>query len=185
MININFTDKEFEEIKKRIKELQEQSRNLYIELYGEPKEVNITKHELKEIRKKVEKALLKTSSEYYDTIADIFNIYHLTEYEEDYEIYGNLSKEEYNEILKLYKEDGRTEKDFERNIKREHKYLNEIKIMKYRFKEKYNWKKISQEVKLSERQCQRIKDKILNDLIISWLREENYITSKCREGYFY
>lgn len=177
-------DEKNKDLDRELKELKEQSRKLYIELYGEPKEINITDNELKEIRKRVEKVLLKTSATHCDAIAHIFNVYELMETEEDYKIYSNMSEKEYNEILKEYKENGRTKKELNRCIKEEYKYFNEVKIMKYRFKEKYSWKNISQEVGLSDRQCQRIKDKILNKLIISWLIEENYFISRCRDRYY-
>ena len=79
-------DERNEELNRKLKELQEQSRKLYIELYGESKEVDLTDNELREIRKRVEKALLKISSENYEIIAEIFNISQINEYEvEDYE----------------------------------------------------------------------------------------------------
>ena len=179
-------DERNEELDRKLKELQEQSRKWYIERYGEPKEVDLTENELKEIRKRVEKDLLKIASENYETIAEIFNISQINEYEvEDYEYYSGLlkNKDEYNEMLKLYKEDGKNELDLNRYIKLHINYFNKIKIIEYRFKYKYNWKQISQKIDLSERQCQRIKDKTLNELIISWLREENYFIERCREIY--
>lgn len=179
-------DERNKELDRKLKELEEQSRKLYIELYGEPKEVNITDNELKEIRKRIEKALLKISSENYETVAGIFNISQINECElEDYEYYSGLlkNKDEYNEMLKLYKDDGEKELHLNRDIKLHISYFNEIQIMEYRFKYKYNWKQISQKVGISERQCQRIKDKTLNELIISWLKEENYFTERCRDRY--
>lgn len=179
-------DERNKELDRELKELREQSRKLYIELYGEPKEVDLTENELKEIRKRVEKTLLKIASENYTTIADIFNISQINECElEDYEYYSGLlkNKDEYNEMLKIYREDGENELDLNRYIKLHINYFNKIQIIEYRFKHKYNWKQISQKVGLSERQCQRIKNKTLNNLIVSWLREENYFTQRCREKY--
>ena len=180
------TDERNEELNRKLKELQEQSRKLYIELYGESKEVDLTDNELREIRKRVEKALLKISSENYEIIAEIFNISQINEYEvEDYEYYSGLlkNKDEYNEILKPYKEDGENESDLNRYIKLHINYFNKIQIIEHRFKHKYNWKQISKEIGLSERQCQRIKDKTLNELIISWLKKEDYFIERCRDRY--
>lgn len=143
-----------------------------------PKNVNISNKELTEIRKRVEKILFKIDVDIYETIDSILHIRHLSEYEDDYIFYKN--EHEYDEELKKFKTEGGTKAEFEKIIKESTKYLKEIKIMKYRFKEKYSWKKISQEVGLSERQCQRIKDKILNREIIYWLEDENYIISTCR-----
>lgn len=181
-------DDKNKELDRELKELQEQYRKKYIELYEEPKQANLTEHELKEIRKRVEKTLLKIDLENYETIAGIFKISQIDEFIlEDYEYYSGLlkNKDEYNEMLKLYKEDGKKELDLNRFIKLNLSYINEIQIIEYRFKYKYNWKQISQKVSLSERQCQRIKDKILNDFIISWLIDENYFKARCRNKYTY
>lgn len=184
---MNCMDEKNKELDIKLKELEIQSRKLYIELYGEPKDVNFTEDELKSIRKRVEKALLKIDLEHYGMVASIFRISQLNEYElEDYEYYLGLTKnkDKYNEMLKLYKEDGEKESDLSRDIKEHINYFNKIQIIEYRFKYKYNWKQISQKVGLSERQCQRIKDKILNNLITSWFREENYFTERCRDKYY-
>lgn len=169
-----------DEKNKKLKELQEQSRKLYIELYGETKEVNISMLELKEIRKRVEKALLRTKEDDYDNIICLFRIHILREYEEDYDFYERMSKEEYNNTVKEFEEYGWSEEELKKDIKESRKELNKIRIMKYRFKEKYSWKQISEKVGLSERQCQRIKDEILNELILSWIKEERELEHRCK-----
>lgn len=169
-----------DERNKELKELQEQSRKLYIELCGETREANISTLELKEIRKRVEKVLLRIKKEDYSDIICLFRIYILREYEEDYDFYERMSEEEYNNTVKEFEEYGWSEEDLKKDIKESRKELKKIRIMKYRFKEKYNWKKISQKVGLSERQCQRIKDEILNELILSWIKEEKELEHRCK-----
>lgn len=163
---------------------KEEFKNYLLKLW-ERQDVNISSKELSEIRKKVDKALLKIDSDYYQTmdfIANI-NILHLGESrcEEDYNVFN--SEQEYNEALKEYIAHGWSKEGFEKLVRADLKRLNEIKIMKYRFKYKYSWNKISQEIGLSERQCQRIKDKILNKYIIDMLEDKNYITYHWREGF--
>lgn len=168
---------------RELKELQEQSRKLYIELYGEPKEIDLTENELKDIRKKVEKALFKIASEDYEIITEIFYISKINEWEvEEYEYYLGLAKniDKYNEALKEY---GGNKLELNREIKSYINHFNKVKIIEYRFKYKYNWKQISQKIDLCERQCQRIKDRTLNELIKSWLKEENYFIERSRDRY--
>lgn len=163
-----------------LKELKEELRKLYIELYGEEKIVNISMDELKIIRKRVEKTLLKIKDEEYNNIISLFGLYIFEEYEEDYDFYERMSKDEYDDTIEEFKTFGWIEEDLKRDIKESSKRLKEIKIMKYRFRFKYSWSQISEKINLSERQCQRIKDEILNELIISWMKEEKELEYRCK-----
>lgn len=153
----NFTQEELREYLFKLRECQE---------------VNISNKELSEIRKKVDKALFKI--EIKNETMDMIYTGRLC-FEEDEDDYRIYTEDEYKEELNRVISEGGNEKDLKELIKENKKCLNEIKIMKYRFKEKYSWKKISQEVGLSERQCQRIKDKILNRYIIDILENKNMI----------
>lgn len=157
---------------------EEEFRDYLFKLW-EPQDVNISNKELSKIRRKVDKIFFKLDSDCYETMAlDCKS--HILNFEEDERDY--ITYEEYEEELNRFISEGGSEKEFWKLIKEEKKHLAEIKIMKYRFKEKYSWKKISQEVGLSERQCQRIKDKILNEYILSMLEQKDRITHDWRLG---
>lgn len=162
----------------------EEFKNYLLKLW-ERQEVNISNKELSEIRKKVDKTLFKIDGESYKTMDYKIHIYILnlgeSRCEEDYNVFN--SEQEYNEALQEYMADGWSKEEFKKLVREDLKELNEIKIMKYRFKYKYSWNKISQEIGLSERQCQRIKDKILNRYIKYMLEDKNYITYMWREGF--
>lgn len=142
------------------------------------KEVNISDKDLKDIRKKVEKAFLETKEEDFNALGEYFGINEFMDYwDEDYKYIEKLihNKDEYNKALKEDLEDGYTERDFKKFINDEKKDYYKFKILKTRFKEKKSWKDVAKETGLSIKQCQRIKDDLLNKLIISWLENKEKI----------
>lgn len=166
-----------EEHKKIDEEYNQKIKELGIKLY-QKKEINISDKDLNNIRKKVEKAFLKTKKEDFKSLGEHFEINEFMGYwDEDYEYIGKLihNKDEYNKALKEDQEDGYTERDLKKYINDEKKHYYEFKILQTRFKEKLSWKDVAKETGLSIRQCQRIKDDFLNKLIISWLENEKEI----------
>lgn len=114
----------------------------------------------------------------FEMLGRHFIIYKLIDHwEEDYEYIGKLinNKEEYDETLKVWIEEGDSEKDLIKYINDEKKNYYEFKILKNRFKEKLSWKDVAKETGLSIRQCQRIKDNFLNKYIVSLLENEEEI----------
>lgn len=166
-----------EEGKRIDEEYNQKIKALGIKL-PQKKEVNISDKDLNDIRKKVEKAILKTKKEDFKALGEHFEINEFMDYwDEDYEYIGELihNKDEYYETLKEWIEEGDSEEDLIKYINDEKKDYYQFQILKTRFKEKLSWKDVAKETGLSIRQCQRIKDNFLNELIISWLENEEKI----------